>query len=160
MRIFAFFSMLFLLASCSHRIVRTGYQVSKSDYTNCPVTITRSMQITDSVIKVGEIKLGETGFSVACSEAHALEILKNEACALQADFINITEEKRPDLLSTCYRCKAEFYKFNNPNKSIATAAIYDPQNVDSRVTKDRTQNTVAIILGVTVGIIVGFLLVQ
>ena len=95
--------------SCSHRIVRTGYQVNKSDYENCDVIIKRNTEISDTVaIKIGEIKLGETGFSVACSEEHAVKILKNEACAIDADLIIITEENRPDLWSSCYRGLADF----------------------------------------------------
>ena len=56
--------------------------------------------------------LGETGFSVECSEGHALKILENEACAINADLVVINEETRPDVWSSCYRCTATFYKLN------------------------------------------------
>lgn len=104
MKKLALFSILLIMISgCAHRIVRSGYDLKKSDYRNCIIVIKKDMQSLDSLQKVGEILLGETGFSVSCSEAHALEILKGEGCALNANVVNITEEKRPDLFSSCYR---------------------------------------------------------
>ena len=38
-------------------------------------------------------------------------ILKKEGCVLNADFINILKESKPDSVSKCYRCSAEFYKY-------------------------------------------------
>ncbi len=62
-----------LLSSCSHRIIRSGYKVNKSDYRNCEITIKKFTEIPDSVAtNIGEIKLGESGFAMACSEEHAL----------------------------------------------------------------------------------------
>ena len=146
--------------SCSHRIVRTGYQMSNSDYSDCDVEINKLMHITDSIQKIGEIKLGETGFAVACSEAHAIKILRNEACAMQADIINIIEEHRPDLWSSCYRCRAEFYKYKNPQIRIQSNELYQQNNVNKRVSQDRSQNTFVAILFVTLGVFIGYLMVQ
>ena len=92
------FLVLFIVinVSCAHRIVRHGYDIDKSDYRNCDIKITRFERSFDSTLKVGEVKLGESGFATACSEKHALEIMKNEACALDANIINIIEENRSD----------------------------------------------------------------
>lgn len=150
--------LVLLISSCSHRIVRTGYQVNKADYKNCDIAIRRNLNSTDSLQKVGEIQLGETGFSVSCSEADAVEILKNEGCALNADIINITNEKRSDLLSSCYRCNAEFYKYLNSSAIVQSDEMFRPDNVNDRTTEDRKKNT-GMIIGVLIGsFIVGFLI--
>jgi hypothetical protein len=153
-----FFLVLLLLSGCTHRIVRTGYQTGKSDYSDCNIAITRFMQVTDSVLKIGEIKLGESGFSVACSESHAIQILKNEGCAIQADLINIVEENRPDLWSSCYRCRAEFYKFKNSPVKIQSDHSYYPENVSTRVSRDRSRNTALAVAGGVLGIVLGYLI--
>jgi len=152
--------LLLTFASCSHRIHRVDYERGPSADPNCEVHINKYMAVTDSIEKIGEIKLGESGFSVSCSEAHALEILKKEACALQADVVNITEESRPDLWSSCYRCRAEFYQYKNPAQKPQTDTSFAAENVARRVNKDRKQNTVVMIFAVVTGFAVGYLLFQ
>ncbi|MFA5330096.1 MAG: hypothetical protein WC384_20045 [Prolixibacteraceae bacterium] len=154
---FFYFILLILFTGCSHRIVRMGYQINKADYRNCDIVIKKQMIVSDSLQKVGEIKLGETGLSIACSEEDAIEILKNEGCALKANVINITEETRADLWSSCYRCKAEFYRYTNPDFKAQSDKGYQPENINKRVSKDRGKNTVMIIGGLAAGFLFGFL---
>jgi hypothetical protein len=100
--------------NCKHQVSRIGYNVDTkgSSYVNCNIPIKKFEIISDSVaIKIGKVKLSDTGFSKYCSEEDAIVILKKDGCALNADFINITKESRPDSVSNCYRCSAEFYKF-------------------------------------------------
>lgn len=149
--------LIILMSSCSHKIVRTGYEVNKSDYAECEVNIIKFKSFDGNVEKLGDIKIGETGFSTACSEAHAIEILKNEACALNADLINIIEESRPDAWSSCYRCTAEFIKADS-SLQIAESEYYQPEIVDERVEKDRKQNTALVIVSIVVGFSIGFFL--
>ncbi|MDX9773702.1 MAG: hypothetical protein RBT02_09850 [Bacteroidales bacterium] len=99
------------------------------------------MPIPASLKKVGEIKLGESGFSITCSEEHALELLRKEACSVNATIINIVEESRPDLLSSCYRCRAEFYINTDDNITYQSDEQYNSSNVDKRVSDDRIRNT-------------------
>ena len=152
-----------VFTSCSHRIVRTRYTVSKSDYVPCDVVIKKNISISDTVAtKIGEIKLGETGFSVACSEGHAINILKEEACTIMADLIVITEEKRPDLLSSCYRCRASFYKYHNSIlvEKVQVDENFNPDIIKQRVSKDRGRNTLIAILSVLAGIGISSLLIK
>jgi hypothetical protein len=101
-----------LFVSCTHLILRTGYQVKKSDYKPCEVIIKKGTQSEDATaIKVGAVLITDSGFSLICNEQDAMDILKREACALDADFILIKKEYEPSIISTCYRCSAEFYKF-------------------------------------------------
>ena len=111
-RLIYFLAPVLFFSSCAHHIVRSGYQATKSDYRICNVVIQKNTSISDSsATKVGEIELRDSGFSTVCNEERALEILKGEACAMDANLIIVTEERRPDFKSSCYRCKAEFYRF-------------------------------------------------
>ena len=160
-RIGYFIAISILLSSCAHRIVRTGYDRNTTFYNNCEVIIKKDTLLSDvDATKVGEIKLGETSFSVACSEKHAIEVLKREACTLNANLIVITEEKRPDAWSSCYRCRANFYMLNEESitKGIKSDLTFESNNVNERVKNDRTNNAFMIIgyavLGVAIGIFI------
>jgi hypothetical protein len=158
--ILVYFILSLLLSSCTHRIVRSGYQISNSDNDDCNVIIKKFMHVTDSIQKIGEIKLGESGFAVACSEAHAIKILNNEACAIQADVINIVEENRPDFWSSCYRCRAEFYKYKISPVQVQSNELYNQDSIKKRVSQDRGKNTVIAIMAVVAGILISTLLFQ
>jgi len=150
-----------LFSNCAHRIVRTGYKVKKSDYKTCDVVIKNNVSVSDTLItKIGEIKLGDFAFSVSCSESHAINILRGEASAINADLIIITKENRPDFWSSCYRCRAEFYKFNSNDvgTKVYTDEAYVPENLQKRVSQDRLKNTVMILGSAIVGYTIGFLL--
>jgi hypothetical protein len=99
------------------------------------------MDIPASLKKVGEIKLGDSGFSISCSEEQALGLLRKEACSLKANIVNIVEESRPDLLSSCYRCRAEFFINTDDNTTYQNDNQYNSANVNTRVSSDRTKNT-------------------
>lgn len=150
---------LFFISSCSHRIVRKGYARSTASNGNCEVSIKKDFEVTENFTKLGDIKLGESGFSARCTEEHAMEILKREACALDADLVNITREVRADIMSSCYRCSATFYKATNAENKVAVAsdARYDNKNVEKRVRRDRNTNTGWIIAGIVTGVVLAVL---
>jgi hypothetical protein len=146
--------LLIIISGCSHRIVRTGYRINKSEYRKCEIAIHKHMHISDSLLKVGEIELGESGSSSACSETDALEILKNEGCALNANVINITQEKMPDLMSSCYRCRAEFYRFAAQGMKVQNL---NPDSVNDRIANDNKRNSGLFMMAAIVGLLFGFL---
>ena len=140
---------IIFLTSCSHRVVRTGYDVKELSYKNCNVIIKKNKAPSKNIAsKVGSIKLGDNGFSIDCNEEDALNILKNEACALNADLIVITKENRVDLWSSCYRCTADFYTYHDTKEKelITSDAIFDKNKVKERVKKDN-KKTVFIAIG-------------
>ena len=113
-RLLYYFILCMFFTNCKHQISRIGYDVDTKSpaYINCNILIKKFEIISDSVAtKIGTIKLSDSGFSNRCSEDDAIIILKNEGCALKADFINISKEKKPDNVSNCYRCRADFYKY-------------------------------------------------
>lgn len=153
----------FMLGGCSHRIIRTGYEADKKNYQPCDVVIKTRVPVDDSLfVKVGTVELGETGFSTHCSEAEAIRILRGEACAVDADLIVITEERRPGFASSCYRCVADFYQFKMRELAdlIEDDQKYDVKNTQSRVQADRSKNTGVIIGGFAIGFVIGLLLFQ
>ncbi len=159
-RVFFLLAIVILFSNCTHKIVRSGYEIKKSDYKDCEVVIKKFTPIPDTLAhKIGEIRLGETGFSTACSEAHAIDIIKKEACAIGADLILITEENRPDFWSSCYRCKAEFYLLKSSNRIevVSSDSSYESDQLKQRVSKDRSRNT-GIILGSVIGGLLAVLL--
>ena len=105
------------MIGCSHTI-RREYSISNLSgipKENCHVEFYMEMPADNTTFEiVGRIKLGDSGFSMTCSEADALAILRKEACTLGADIVNITEESRPDFWSSCYRADAVFYRLKRP----------------------------------------------
>src|SRR5690554_6067150 len=145
-----------LLSGCSHRIVRTGYNKQNEPLNNCEVVIKRNITIPDAdATKVGEIKLGESGFSVTCSEKAAIELLTKEACLIDADLILITKERRPDLWSSCYRCNAEFYKFAciEDKQTYKNDSIYNDVEIIKRVRRDKGFNTTVMLTAFFIGMV-------
>jgi hypothetical protein len=59
---------------------------------------------------LGSIMLNDAGFTIKCSESHAMEILNAEAKKLNANLVNIKVEYTRDISSSCYRCYADFHK--------------------------------------------------
>jgi hypothetical protein len=143
----------FLLTGCSHRIARSGYQKQQVSG-ECNVIIQKDIAVPGDVATLaGGITLGETGLSFNCNEATAMETLKKEACSIDADLVIITEEKRPNLWSSCYRCKAEFYRFSTSEAKLAYSGhpIYDHSEVEKRVKTDRRNNTIIAIAAAATG---------
>lgn len=160
--LFYLLAVLMLFSSCSHRIVRTEYKANKSSDEPCYSIIKKNMTISDTLAKlVGEIKLGESGFSVSCSEEHAIRILRNEDCYLGANLIVITDEHRPDAWSSCYRCSAKFYKYNSIEivNNQKSDDIYKKEYVQERVKSDRGK-TAGLILGTIVGLALFFVILM
>lgn len=152
-----------LFSNCTHYIARTGYQPNKSFDTYYDVVIEKNTIVpSNSADLVGQIRLDDIGFSVSCSEEDALEILRKEACSINADLIVITNEIRPNLWSSCYRCSAEFYKYRKEKLNLTgqTENPYKDELVSRRVQKDKNQNTAVLLGSLAFGFIIGFLLVM
>ena len=131
MRKFIFILSFTFMISCSHTIT-TNYQVpaySKSDNSCNPEILKAKNLFGLYVTYLGTIKLDESFTAInrkVCSESAAIEKLKSQACALNANLINITSEIKPGetippyQMSPCYRCIADFYAidYNEQVKSI------------------------------------------
>ncbi len=123
-----------LETGCTHVVRRKGYRIStEKSSSECSLVFCKDAEITtdcDSII--GTVKLRDSGFSHHCSEADAVAILKNEGCAVGADVINIIDEERPDISSTCYRVKAQLLK----KKKCSDRTFSDEEVVGGRYEYD------------------------
>jgi len=149
----------FLFTGCSHRIARSGYTKQQVPG-GCDVIIQKDLAVPGDVATLlGGITLGETGMSFNCNEETALKTLKKEACSLDAGLVIIREEKRPNLWSSCYRCKAEFYRFSTPEAKQAYAShpAYEHSEVKKRVKTDRRKNTMIAVGAAFTGFLLGAL---
>lgn len=112
---------LSVFMGCSSTMTRYGYNLQNlliNKDAQCAIPIKKNFPyIKDEVEILGSIKAGDSGLSVKCGEAYVLRQFLQEACALGADLINIIDESRFDVLSTCYRAKAEFLRFKDKGKS-------------------------------------------
>lgn len=175
MRLIIVLPILLVSIGCSHSIRRYGYEKDRNAeiVESCRINFFRGMPTDTAAYQVvGKIKIGDTGFSTKCHENDAIRILKKEACLLGADAVNITDEKRSDLWSTCYRAEAEFLKEKSQGQiheveNITVVGAVDPINyqhdtdstsIESRVKGDKSRNMVIRWSSLAVGFLAGFLL--
>lgn len=111
---------LIVFIGCSSTMTRYGYNLQNlpaNKDTKCNIPIKKNFPYKKEEVEIlGSIRAGDSGFSVKCGEAYVLKQFHQEACALGADLINIIDESRFDILSTCYRAKAEFLRFKEREK--------------------------------------------
>ncbi|MEY4876211.1 MAG: hypothetical protein RL708_1360 [Bacteroidota bacterium] len=120
-----------------------------------------------SFVPLCAIKLGDSGFSTICKEQDAINILKRDACGLNANLINITAEIPPSFTgSSCYRCSAVFYKSKTKDNisldstQIKKASLIQNENMNSRkiASKSATASFAGYLIGYTAGAIIGYYL--
>lgn len=152
------FSPLFFLVSCNHSIWRSNYQPNKGEFSKCQVVFIKNVQAGDTFVKVGEVELKDSNYSIHCNEAHALELLEKEACVLNANVVKVVKEKRPNLGSSCYRCKAEIYKLKQPLTELKSDVYYNKEEIEKRIQKDKNRNAGLLFGSVIVGFAIAVLL--
>jgi hypothetical protein len=153
------------LSGCASGISRTGYRLAGNQDSKamprCPIALQSNIQYDKtSTLVLGSIHAYDTAFSVTCDEAYVLDIFCKEGCLLGADVVNITEEKQPDLWSSCYRAKAEFLRFKDRNQvsNLRSDPKYAPNLIIARSVKanQRTEEliTAEVLGGILGGIVV------
>jgi hypothetical protein len=86
-------------SSCAPTLNREGYTLNDNGKTNpdCTIKVTQDQNIKGKTL--GRIKIGDSGFSVGCSEQDVLKILKDEGCKAGADVVVIKDIQQPDFFS-------------------------------------------------------------
>lgn len=120
LNIFLFFVLISLMG-CASKITRYGYTLQDiPDRNKClgyHIAIKKDFVYNkEEVESLGEIKAGDSGVSIDCSEGYVLNLFRQEACALKADLINIIYERNIDLWSSCYRARAQFLRLKDRGK--------------------------------------------
>ena len=121
--VFLLFLPLLLSLGCASKITRYGYTVQdmpdRDKYLGCSMPIKKNFSYSKEDVEVlGELLSGDSGVSLNCGKGYVLGLLRQEACALKADLINIIYERNMDLWSSCYRAKAQFLHFKD--RELAT----------------------------------------
>jgi hypothetical protein len=155
-----------LVSGCAAGITRTGYQLpagqTSKDLLKRPIAIQCNAKFdTNDVVVLGSIHAYDTGFSTDCDEAYVLDIFCREGSMLEADIINITEEKQPNpLTSTCYRAKATFLRLKDREKAkdLVSEAKYAPEAIIERSAKYSKRNK-EVIVGAVAGGLLGAIVV-
>lgn len=84
---------------------------------------------------VGDLKIGDSGFSTDCGYNTVIENAKKTAKNSGANIIKLTEVNKPNLLSTCYRIKAKLYR-NFEQETITTLISKKELRNKSRLPED------------------------
>ncbi len=92
-----------------------------SNFTNPQSTLSPNEKVTfldvehalpENLIKIGELKFQDSGFSTDCSFNSLLNKARIEARKNGANIVKVTDKKKPDLWSSCYRLKIDLYRYN------------------------------------------------
>ena len=79
---------------------------------DCPLEIYRNSNLIKKEYEIiGSVKLEDSGFTVSCGRRKAMTIIREEACVAGGDAVLITNEKQPDIFSTCYRANATILSY-------------------------------------------------
>lgn len=112
-----------LFGSCSHRV---STSLSKSypalNYQQEVVVIGLNEAEPDNSEVLGQVKLGDTGFSTKCNYEMAIDKAKLEARKAGGNAIKIIEHKPPSLMgSYCHRITANILKIDDIERYSAEA---------------------------------------
>ena len=91
--------------------------------------------IPENSIFIGDLKIGDSGFSTDCGYETVMENAKLRAKKSGANLILLTETKEPNAASTCYRIKAKMYR-NLDEESLANFIKENNQKNESRLPSD------------------------
>lgn len=114
MRGLLFIFLMVLAISCNYNITKN--YTSDKYVSQEPVFCDPYLQHDKDLVGLnyeylGTIKLDEVyGIMANCQQEDAYKILREEACKMGANFIDIIQEAGPNLNSTCYKCIANFYE--------------------------------------------------
>lgn len=109
--VFIFFAIT--LMSCGASI-KSNFQTQKNALTidDKVAFLDINHKVPDNATKLGDGKFGDTGFSIDCDFNSNLVQARKLARKNGANIVKVIEKKSPDIWSSCYRMKVEFYFFD------------------------------------------------
>ena len=157
-RFLALAALLPLLTGCAASVSRT-YAAPQTPPAACDIVITPDeAAVPAGSFPLGELRFKDSGFSTKCDEATALRLIRADGCSLDADVALITEEKSPNMLSTCYRADVTFYAVAD---SLAPAVATDVRRPETLAVNrgSASEQSGWAIAGYVVGFAIGYGLV-
>ncbi len=118
-RILSTISVVLILTSCASTIKTTITNQEKTLTTNDKVAfLDMNHEVPENAIRIGNAKFGDSGFSTDCGFNSNLVKARKIARENGANIVKVTESKKPDLWSSCYRIKIDFYKYEGDINSL------------------------------------------
>ena len=108
------FAVLIFLGSCNPKIstsIRTSYQ--PLDYKQDVVVIGLDKAEPNDSEYLGEVKIGDSGFSINCGYDVVIDQAKLEARKVGGNAIKIIKHNRPDIISSCHRITVRVLRLKN-----------------------------------------------
>ena len=105
---------------CASSIKREGYIVTPSEKEiDCNIVVKKQEEFhAEKGTVLGTMKVGDSGFSIKCSEADVLKILRSEGCKLGAQVIVLRDITPPSFFgSSCYRVTADFVALSDTTET-------------------------------------------
>ncbi|MCR8666516.1 DUF2846 domain-containing protein [Aestuariibaculum sp. M13] len=126
------------LHSCSPKIRSslTDTKFPQLEDTEQVFLLGREDDIPENSLFVGDLKIGDSGFTTDCGYETVIENAKLTAKKSGANLVQLVEIKKPGFESTCYRIKAKMYR------NIQTEKLIDLINEDERRNKSRLPDSV------------------
>lgn len=115
----------FISIACQHRVKSSVYQSRPIlDYKEEVIVLPLYQSAPEDALVIGEVRIGDSGFSTNCGYDIAIEKAKLEARKLGGNAVKITEHKTPSpLSSTCHRIKAIVLYLENAESIELTEEI-------------------------------------
>ncbi|MEI7503652.1 MAG: hypothetical protein WCJ61_10250 [Paludibacter sp.] len=121
-------SILFLLSSCAPKIITSitkNYAALDSTQEVKVIELTEEVPLQSELL--GEVKIGDSGFTNKCDLPTVLAAAKLEARKVGGNAIKITSHHIPDYASSCHRISANIYKVSSFN----LAATHNADTISS-----------------------------
>jgi len=121
---------LFLISACSPKISSKLTNAARPlDYDMPVIVLGLDAEVPKAATRVGDLKIGDSGFSTDCSYETVINAAKLEARKAGGNVVKITKHRTPDFLSTCHRITAQVYRVDDieqllPKEEIIADADY------------------------------------
>ncbi len=104
-------SLLTMIAACSPKISSRLTNTSQPLPYDAPVAVLGlADRVPEGATLVGDLKVGDSGFSTDCSYETVIDAARLEARKSGGNIVKVTKHKKPDLWSTCHRVEARVYR--------------------------------------------------
>lgn len=144
-----------VVTACTPAITRVGYtDPGSAAVPDCEVIFKEGGSVDAAMGEVlGQIELDDTGFTIDCGEAEMLALLKNEACSIGANLVLLKEISPPDLMSSCYRVKADLIRLDD---AIDPGKMSNSESLTEEAMEAREQDYMKTVLGYALGFAIGY----